>query len=125
MSADELRAQQASLHASELRSLNETVGDTDEGDTEVVETLASEDTTADPVHAVIADERMRRFRHAVERLPERERQVAVLRYVQEMTLQEIGEILGVSESRVSQLDSRLKARLRTDLTGTIVESSAA
>ena len=121
MSVEDLRARQSDLRSADVRSLNELVGDEEQGDVELGESVASEDTSADPVHVVIADERRHRFRRAVERLPERDRQVAVLRYVQELTLQEIGEILGVSESRVSQLDSRLRDRLRTELTGTIVE----
>ena len=39
-----------------------------------------------------------RFRRAFSALPEREREVAVLLYVKNLTLREIGEILGVSES---------------------------
>jgi RNA polymerase sigma factor for flagellar operon FliA len=46
-------------------------------------------------------------------LPERERQVLSLYYEQELTLAEIGEVIGVSESRVSQLRSQAIARLRT------------
>ena len=47
------------------------------------------------------DEAKDKFRRAFERLPQREREVAVLLYVKNLTLREIGEILGVSESRVS------------------------
>ena len=48
-------------------------------------------------------------------LPEREKLVVTLYYYEELTLREIGEVLGVTESRVSQLHTkailRLKARL--------------
>jgi len=48
-------------------------------------------------------------------LPERERHVLALYYDDELTMAEIGEVLGVSESRVSQLRSLAIARLRTAL----------
>ncbi|MEO7191695.1 MAG: FliA/WhiG family RNA polymerase sigma factor [Vicinamibacterales bacterium] len=48
-------------------------------------------------------------------LPERERQILALSYEQELTLAEIGLVLGVSESRVSQLRTQAVARLRSGL----------
>jgi RNA polymerase sigma factor for flagellar operon FliA len=52
---------------------------------------------------------------AISRLPDREKLVVTLYYYEELTLREIGEVLGVTESRVSQLHTkailRLKARL--------------
>lgn len=55
--------------------------------------------------------------HAIERLPERERQLMGMHYEQEMNLREIGEVMGVSESRVCQLHSQAVARLRASLKG--------
>ncbi|MEG1078077.1 MAG: RNA polymerase sigma factor FliA [Pseudomonas sp.] len=49
---------------------------------------------------------------AIANLPERERLVLALYYDEELNLKEIGEVLGVSESRVSQLHSQCAARLR-------------
>lgn len=49
---------------------------------------------------------------AIERLPERERVVITLYYYEGLTLREIGEILGVTESRVSQLHTKAILRLR-------------
>ena len=54
---------------------------------------------------------------AIDRLPERERLLMGMHYEQEMNLREIGEVLGVSESRVCQLHSQAVARLRTALKG--------
>ena len=45
-------------------------------------------------------------------LPERERQILALYYEEELTLAEIGEVIGVGESRVSQLRTQAIARLR-------------
>ena len=53
-----------------------------------------------------------RFRAAFERLPERERKVAVRLYVYNLTLREIGEILGVTESRVCQIHGQITKKLR-------------
>lgn len=52
---------------------------------------------------------------ALEDLPERERQIIALSYEQELTLAEIGAVLGVSESRVCQLRSLALSRLRATL----------
>jgi RNA polymerase sigma factor for flagellar operon FliA len=50
---------------------------------------------------------------AIQELPERERQILALYYQDELTLAEIGEVIGVCESRVSQLRSLAISRLRT------------
>lgn len=52
---------------------------------------------------------------AIEQLPERERQILSLYYEEELTLAEIGAVIGVTESRVSQLRSLAVSRLRTML----------
>ncbi|MFO0106012.1 MAG: RNA polymerase sigma factor FliA [Burkholderiales bacterium] len=52
---------------------------------------------------------------AIDQLPERERMVMSLYYVEEMNLKAIGEILGVSESRVSQILSTVVKKLRQNL----------
>ncbi len=52
------------------------------------------------------------FLHAVRRLPERDQIVVALYYWEHLTLAEIGQVLGVSESRVSQLHSRATLTLR-------------
>ena len=53
----------------------------------------------------------------IEKLPEREKLVLSLYYEQEMNLKEIGQVLEVSESRVSQIHSQAAARLRSRLKG--------
>jgi RNA polymerase sigma factor for flagellar operon FliA len=52
---------------------------------------------------------------AIERLPERDRLVVSLYYVEEMNLKEIGAVLEVSESRVSQILSQSVKTLRSRL----------
>jgi RNA polymerase sigma factor for flagellar operon FliA len=54
---------------------------------------------------------------AITQLPERERLVLALYYDEELNLKEIGQIIGVSESRVSQIHSQAAARLKTRMSG--------
>ncbi len=67
---------------------------------------------------LLEDERFKaELVRAIESLPERERMLMGMIYEQEMNLREVGEVLGVSESRVSQLHSQAVARLRSWLKG--------
>jgi len=52
---------------------------------------------------------------AIDRLPERERQVIALYYVEELTMKEVGAVLGVTESRVCQIHTQAVLRLRASL----------
>lgn len=52
---------------------------------------------------------------AIELLPEREKMVLTLYYQEELNLKEIGAVLNVGESRVSQLHSQAIKRLRARL----------
>lgn len=52
---------------------------------------------------------------AIERLPEKEQMVLSLYYEREMNLKEIGEVLGVTESRVCQIHGQALARVRTTM----------
>lgn len=67
---------------------------------------------------VLKDERFRgALIKAIENLPERERMLMGMHYEQDMNLREIGEVLGVGESRVCQLHSQAVLRLRSMLEG--------
>jgi RNA polymerase sigma factor for flagellar operon FliA len=71
----------------------------------------------DPL-ALLQDERFKaELMQAIERLPERERMLMGMIYEQEMNLREVGEVFGVSESRISQLHSQAVIRLRGALKG--------
>ncbi|WP_282178132.1 RNA polymerase sigma factor FliA [Vibrio nereis] len=64
----------------------------------------------------VADESFRKaLIESIESLPEREALVLSLYYDEELNLKEIGEVIGVSESRVSQILSQSMQRLRTKL----------
>ncbi len=60
---------------------------------------------------------------AIDSLPEKERLMISLYYYEELTMREIGEVLGITESRVSQIHSKAVFRLRTKLRSLIVEES--
>ncbi len=67
----------------------------------------------DPESAAQASELKDRLADAIEGLPERERLVIALYYYENLTLREIGEVLGVTESRVSQLHTKAVIGLRS------------
>ncbi|MGZ4200835.1 MAG: sigma-70 family RNA polymerase sigma factor [Thermoleophilaceae bacterium] len=113
-SAAELTERQREIAASELTSLNSMVLTADAA-IERIDTLASQDRETDPEFAGAKAEAKAKFRRAFAALSEREREIAVLVYVKHLTLREIGEILGVSESRVCQIHGQLKHRLREAL----------
>lgn len=75
----------------------------------------ADDRSRQPDIQVEESEFMDAVTRAIDNLPERERMVVSLYYVDELNLKEIGEVMGVSESRVSQLLSGVVKRLREEL----------
>ena len=65
-----------------------------------------------------------RWPTALATLTERERTVVGLLYFHDMTLVEVGQILGVSESRVCQINRKAKARLHEQLAGGVLALAA-
>jgi RNA polymerase sigma factor FliA len=77
-----------------------------------------EDTQGPEPQSALAETEMREaLGEAIARLPEREKLVVTLYYYEELTLREIGEVLGVTESRVSQLHTKAILRLKARLAG--------
>jgi len=70
---------------------------------------------AAPDEEVQQDDFQQAMVQAIDTLPERERLLMSLYYNDELNLKEIGEVLGVSESRVSQIHSQTVIRLRSKL----------
>ena len=67
-------------------------------------------------YATLERQELREFlAEAITELPERERHILALYYHEELTLAEIGEVIGVGESRVSQLRTQAIGRLRSRL----------
>ena len=115
ISVDDLRRREDDIAVSDVTSLNTLVISDDETTVERIDTLACGDERLDPEHATATEEAKAKFRRAFDTLPQREREVAVLLYVKNLTLREIGDILGVSESRVCQIHSQLKRTLKQQL----------
>lgn len=69
----------------------------------------------DPLNDLLDSERVEIIARALDRLPEKERLVITLYFYEELNLKEIGEIIGVTESRASQIRSRALLRLRAYL----------
>ena len=114
---DELRKWQHDIANSSVTSLQSMVFSDDDAGVELVETLPTSDRSSDPEQAATLQIAKEKFREAFEKLPEREREVAVLLYVKELTMREVGEVLGVTESRISQIHSCLKKQIRQQLEG--------
>ncbi|MEZ6016029.1 MAG: FliA/WhiG family RNA polymerase sigma factor [Planctomycetota bacterium] len=70
----------------------------------------------DPVGSVEWEELKQLLVEAIEELPEQEKTVITLYYAEELLLREIAEVLGVTESRVSQIHTRAVYRLNRTLT---------
>jgi RNA polymerase sigma factor for flagellar operon FliA len=115
MAPAELARRLDEIALADVASLNKTVRSEDSTTIERIDTLESPDEDGDPGLSAERREAKERFRQAFAKLPARERQVAVLLYVEGRTLREIGARLGVSESRVSQIHTELRRRLREQL----------
>lgn len=72
-------------------------------------------TSPGPLDGLQQEDFKKNLLKSIESLPERERLVLALYYDQELNLREVGEVLGVSESRVSQIHSQAMLRLQTRL----------
>lgn len=68
-----------------------------------------------PFEQLLDEQQRRTLIEAIEALPEREKLLMALYYQEEMNLKEVGAVLGVTESRVSQLHSQAVSRLRARL----------
>lgn len=110
----ELRGLRDDLARADRTSLNQTIR-TDGSEVERADTLASDDLDTDPEHHVVRREGHERFREAFARLSHREQQIATMLYVEHLTGAEVGRRLGVTESRISQIHSALRSRLRSEL----------
>jgi RNA polymerase sigma factor for flagellar operon FliA len=82
------------------------------GQISVLDTI-HDPSAVDPEIEAQASELKDRLADAIESLPERERLVVALYYYENLTLREIGEVLGVTESRVSQLHTKAVLGLRS------------
>lgn len=116
ITVDELRANVEDIHRSEVGSLNAPArGQDDAVPVEVGETVKAPEGDHDPESTLLGADRNAALRAAIGRLSERERHVLSLVHVQELPGAEIGRMLGVSESRVSQILAGIRRKLADGL----------
>lgn len=103
------------VRSTSLVSLDEFVqGKDGEGQTRLVDAVEDRE-SLDPADRMDIEDLKEVINNAILRLPARERLVIALYYYEELTLKEIGSILNVSESRISQIHTKAIARLRGKL----------
>ncbi|MEW2545664.1 RNA polymerase sigma factor WhiG [Streptomyces sp. NPDC047002] len=115
IAVDELHAVFGQLSLANVVALEELLHVGGEGDRlSLMDTL--EDTAADdPVEVAEDREQRRLLARAINTLPDREKTVVTLYYYEGLTLAEIGNVLGVTESRVSQIHTKSVLQLRAKL----------
>ena len=96
----------------ELWAVSDSSGDA----VSLLDTLQDPD-APDPEQLLAQSEVKDRLADAIAALPEREKLVIALYYYENLTLREIGEVLGVTESRISQLHTKAVLRLKSRLQG--------
>jgi RNA polymerase sigma factor for flagellar operon FliA len=119
LSVEELEESLTDISRSSIAALDELWSVSGEGDqVSLLDTLEDESGPR-PTEALDETELRETMADAISRLPEREKLVITLYYYEELTLREIGEVLGVTESRVSQLHTKAVLRLRSRLGGAL------
>ena len=111
-----LRATIDDIDRSDVGSLNAPARGADDSVLlEVGETIQAPEGDHEPEATLLGADRSAAMRAAIERLSAREREVLALVHVQELPGAEIGRMLGVSESRVSQILSAIRSKLKHQL----------
>ena len=115
---DEFQESLIQISNSTIAALDElwTVSDSSGDQVSLLDTI-QDPQALDPAQEMDATEMKDHLADAIARLPEREKLVVALYYYENLTLREIGEVLGVTESRVSQLHTKAVLRLRSKLAG--------
>jgi RNA polymerase sigma factor FliA len=120
ISVDELEESLTDISRSSIAALDELWSLSGDGDQISLMDTIEDETGPRPEAAFDQTEMREALADSIARLPEREKLVVTLYYYEELTLREIGEVLGVTESRVSQLHTKAILRLKARLAGAIV-----
>jgi RNA polymerase sigma factor for flagellar operon FliA len=118
VSTDEFQDTLVKISNSTVVALDElwAVSDSSGDAVSLLDTLQDPD-APDPQQMLAQSEVKDRLADAISALPEREKLVIALYYYENLTLREIGEVLGVTESRISQLHTKAVLRLKSRLQG--------
>lgn len=111
---EDLESDFQALHTARTLSLDEQTSSGDD-DTQTFVSALADESVVDPGEGASSRERVELLTRAIAELPETERHVVVLYYHERLFLKEIGQVLNVTESRVSQILSRAVERLRQKL----------
>jgi RNA polymerase sigma factor FliA len=116
ITGEELEDSLGEIARSSIAALDELWSVSGSGGDQVALIDTIEDESApDPQGTLSVTEQKEALADAIARLPEREKLVVTLYYYEELTLREIGEVLGVTESRVSQLHTKAILRLKAHI----------
>ena len=116
MNVQEFQSLILKISSTSILSLNDVwYSGEDDDQISIVESIESP-TSLNPDTIVEREEIKRVIVEAINELPEKEKKVLILYYYEDLTLKEIGHILGVTESRISQLHTKAIMRLRSKLT---------
>lgn len=114
--AEALRATLDDIERSDVGSLNAPARGADDAMlVEVGETIQAPEGEHEPESTLLGADRNAAVRAAIARLSDRERHVLALVHVQELQGAEIGRMLGISESRVSQILAGIRSKLKHQL----------
>jgi RNA polymerase sigma factor for flagellar operon FliA len=116
VSEDEFLKTMLKISSTSVLSLNDVWYSGDEADKISIGESIESPTSMNPDATVEREEVKRVIVQAISELPEKEKKVLVLYYYEDLTLKEIGQVLEVTESRVSQLHTKAILRLRAKLT---------
>lgn len=116
MSEDEFLKTMLKISGTSILSLNDVWYSGDESDKISIGESIESPSSLNPDVIVEKDEIRRVIIESIGELPEKEKKVLVLYYYEDLTLKEIGQVLEVTESRVSQLHTKAILRLRAKLT---------
>ncbi len=117
ISTDELETALAEISRTSIAAIDDLWTPQTGGDPIAVIDTIADATAPNPEFSLEETESKEALAEAIARLPEREKMVVTLYYYEELTLREIGEVLGVTESRVSQLHTKAVLRLKARLGG--------
>ena len=120
----ELRDRLQELDRADLVSLNAPAAGSEDASLEVGDTLESPSLGVDPELAALLAERSSVLREAIGTLSGREREILTLLHVHHLKGAEIGELMGFSESRVSQILAGIRTKLKTQLSRYEIETAA-